>query len=82
MLQKQQKEFLVFMVKVSLLTAKSKTGFQSFVLTICNWEINPDQDALQVLVERNLCKSARGLTIDFNRQSADTWNRKNEQAGH
>ena len=34
------------MAKVSLLSAKSETGFQSFILVIY-LEMNPDQDAYQ-----------------------------------
>ena len=34
------------MAKVSLLTAKFETGFQSFILAIRHQEMNPDQDAL------------------------------------
>ena len=44
---KQFRKFLVFMVKESLLTAKSEIGVQIFSLTICYWEMNPDQDAHQ-----------------------------------
>ena len=35
------------MAEASLLTAKSETGFQDFVQSICYWEMNPDQDAHQ-----------------------------------
>ena len=35
------------MFKVSLFTAKSETGLQSFVLAIHQWEMNPEQDAPQ-----------------------------------
>ena len=34
MLEKQLRKFVEFMAKVSLQTAKSETGFQSFVLAI------------------------------------------------
>ena len=43
-LQEQLRKFLVFIVEV-LLTAKSETGFQSFILAIHYWKINPDQNA-------------------------------------
>ena len=35
------------MAKVPLLTTKSETGFQSFILVIHHKEMNPDQDAHQ-----------------------------------
>ena len=41
---KQLSKFLVSMAK-KLHTAKSQTGSQSFILALCHWEINPDQDA-------------------------------------
>ena len=37
-------KFVVFIAYVSLLTTKLETGFQSFILVICHWEMNPDQD--------------------------------------
>ena len=51
MLQKQLRKFLVFMAKVSLLTAKSETGFQDFILTIPHLEMNPDHDAHQTPIK-------------------------------
>ena len=56
------------MAKGSLQTAKSETGFQSFVLVICLWEMNPDLDenSLRQLEEFNLHKSTRELALDFN----------------
>ena len=65
MLQKRPKEFLVFMAKVPLLTAKSETGFQSFVLAISHYEIKPDQDAFRELMGCHLHERARGLALDF-----------------
>ena len=73
------------MAKVLLLTAKSKTGFQSFVLAIRHWEMNPEQEAhltpikidtLRELVEYKPCKSTRELALvlnTLNPQSAATW---------
>ena len=40
------------MVKISSLTAKFETGFQSFVLVIRHCEMNLDQDADQKLMKR------------------------------
>ena len=37
--------------KLSLLTTKSETGFQIFLLVIRHWQINPDQNARQTLIE-------------------------------
>ena len=37
--------------KVSLLTAKSENGSQSFILVIHHWEMNPDQDAHQTSIK-------------------------------
>ena len=42
---KQQRKLVVFMAKVSLLTTKSQTGFQNFIMAIRHKEVNPDQDA-------------------------------------
>ena len=42
-LQKQSRKFLVLMAKVSLLTTKSETGFQNFILAVRHWEMNPNQ---------------------------------------
>ena len=39
------------MAKLTLLTAKSKTGFQSFSLAIRYWEMIPDNVAYQISVE-------------------------------
>ena len=39
------------MTKLSLLTAKSETGFQSFILAIGHWEMDPDQNANQTLIK-------------------------------
>ena len=39
------------MNNVSLLTAKSKMGSQSFVLVIRDWEMNWDKDVLQTLTK-------------------------------
>ena len=39
MLLEQLKKFLVFMASVSLLTAKFKTDFQSFILPIHQWSM-------------------------------------------
>ena len=38
------------MAKVSLLTTKSETGFQSFFL-LNQWEMNPDQHTHQTLIK-------------------------------
>ena len=51
MQQKQLRKFVVFMAKVSLLTKKFETGFQNFVLALCHWEMNPDQDAHLTLIK-------------------------------
>ena len=40
------------MAKVSLLTSNPKTSFQNFILAICHWEMNPDQDAHQTLIKK------------------------------
>ena len=45
--QKHQGTFVVFMAKDSFLSAKSETGHQIFILSICHWDMNPDQDSLQ-----------------------------------
>ena len=45
------RKFLVFIAKVSLLIAKSKIGFQSFIQAIYYWEMNPDQDPHQTLIK-------------------------------
>ena len=50
MLQKQLRKLLEFIVNVFLLTVKSETHFQSFILIICHWEINPEQDAYLILI--------------------------------
>ena len=59
----------MFMAKGSLLTTKSKTGFQSFVLRNeprpgCSSDL--DQDALRELVEYNLHKSRWESALDLN----------------
>ena len=46
------------MAKVSLLTAKSQIGFQNFVLAICHWVRNPDQDAQQIFKKIGWIQSA------------------------
>ena len=46
---KTAKKFVVLIAKVSSLTAKSENSFQSFILTICYWEMNPDQNIHQTL---------------------------------
>ena len=45
------KKIVVFMTNMSSLTAKSETGFQSFILVICYWEVNIDQDIHQTLIK-------------------------------
>ena len=45
--QKQLRKFRVFIANVSLLTVKSETGFQSFILAMHHREMNPGQDAHQ-----------------------------------
>ena len=67
-------KFQVFMAKVILLTAKSKTDFQSFfsddMLLIdkprLGWLSNLDQDALRKLVDCNLLKRIQELGLDLN----------------
>ena len=49
-LQKQLSKGLMIMVKVSWQTGKSKTGFQSFILAIGHWDMNPDQDTHQISI--------------------------------
>ena len=44
-------KFLMFMNNVLLLTAKVKTGFQSFVPVIRYWMLNLDQNAHQTLLK-------------------------------
>ena len=39
------------MAKVSLLTTKLEIGLQSFILAICHWEMNPDQDIHQTSIK-------------------------------
>ena len=39
------------MAKVSLLTAKSETGFQNFILAIRQLKMNPDRDAHQTSIK-------------------------------
>ena len=46
-----QRKFLVFMANVSLQTAKSEIGFQSFLPVTCYWEMNPDLDSHQTSIE-------------------------------
>ena len=50
-LEKKKLKIVVFIAKVLLLTAKSKTGFQSFVQARCHWEINPDLDAYHTSIK-------------------------------
>ena len=40
----------MFIAKVSLLITKCESVYQSFVLVVCDWEMNPDQDAHQILI--------------------------------
>ena len=51
MLQKQLRKYEVFIAKMSLLTSKSKTSFQSFVLLIRHLEMKPDCDIYQTLIK-------------------------------
>ena len=66
------------MAKMSLLNAKSKTGFQSFVLAVHYWEMRPgrssnlNEDVLRELMKCNACKSCRDLA-HVNPQPAATW---------
>ena len=55
------------MDKVWLLITQSETGFQSFVLAICHWEMNPDQDADQTsikMLQENWWNAIRPKVID------------------
>ena len=45
-LQKQLRKFVVFMAML-LLTMKSESSFQSFILVNYHWEINPNPDTYQ-----------------------------------
>ena len=45
------KKIVVFILKVSLLTAKSKTSFQSFILATYLWRMNLDQNAHQISIK-------------------------------
>ena len=49
--KKKQKKKQVLLAKVSLLTTEFEIGFQSFVLTICQWVMNQDQNAQQIFIE-------------------------------
>ena len=40
------------MAKMSLLSAKSETGFQNFVLAIRHKQMNQDEDVHQTLIKR------------------------------
>ena len=46
-----KRRFVVFMIKMSLLTPQPKSGFQSFFKTIPHWEMNPKQDAYQTSIK-------------------------------
>ena len=82
--------FVVLTAKVSLLTTKSETGFEGFILAIRHSEMNPDQSSIKVLQE-NWCNETNTkalndshlITTQSNPQSAATWkkDRKSEQAG-
>ena len=50
-MQKQQRNLVVFIAKVSFLSAKSETGFQSFILAICHKERNLNREAHQTLIK-------------------------------
>ena len=55
--QKQLRKYVVFMAKMTLLTIKSKIGFQSFILTMSMRDetlADLDQDALKKLVPDTL----------------------------
>ena len=39
------------MIKVSLLTSKSETCFESFIMKIRQWEMNTFQNAHQTLIQ-------------------------------
>ena len=78
----ETENFFYFIAKVSLLTTKTETGFQSFILAIYHWEINPDhssdldKNALREFVQFNLHRSTWELALDLNTfQFNATWKR-------
>ena len=60
------------MAKVTSLTAKFKTYFQRFVVTICIWKMNPKWDVKQISIKTflenqwNAIRTTQELTFDLN----------------
>ena len=53
------------MAKVSLLSAKSKTGFQSFVLVIHHLGMKLNQDALREAIQNNSKKTGKKTKLNI-----------------
>ena len=62
----------IVIFKVSLLTTESEPGFESSVLAIRNWEMNPDQDAYQSSIKM-LQHWIGGMQSTQNYSGIDTW---------
>ena len=83
---KETRKFLVFVVKVSLLTAKSETGFQYFWQYVR--EMNPNQDTHQTsikMLQENWWNAIHAKIFEnyqLHNLTQLEKNRKSEQAGH
>ena len=67
-LQKHPRKVVVFMAKMSLLTAIFKTGSQNIILTILHYKINSGIIKMlqQNLQKYNQCKSTGESSLDLN----------------